>query len=261
MFPEHIWASRSVRCCLLVMHYADRNSKMTVLKQSVSALKQTIHINSQKFSAGPLLKVVESKVDEQWGESAAAPQTPQPWNHHLWDQADSWCLCPCLPGHVSHPSVLVSTSMHVSTSCISHALSWWLNSSPSAPLFPLAKRLKWNLYTQMSGTSDQTGWPMGDLSLEGAPSIWWGKNEWQWVFGRLADVGTQRWRRGGNPNGKRHRMGSINEVTETVSPWKLQSKFCGVTRILGLFFFFFLKNHTENIKSQIFDQIQTFSNL
>lgn len=44
-----------------------------LLKQSAGALKQTIHINSQKFSAGPLLKVVESKVDEQWGESAAAP--------------------------------------------------------------------------------------------------------------------------------------------------------------------------------------------
>lgn len=70
---------------------------------------------------------------------------------------------------------------------------------------------------------EETGWLIGDVSPGGVLlAFWQKKNDWQWVFAWLADIGTQRWVSGVGQDGKRRaRMRTRNKVMQTVSPTKL----------------------------------------
>lgn len=174
---------------------------------------------------------------EQWNDSAVAPKSP--WlktsmNHHLWDQAEvSVCLFLYYIILIIQSFLMSLTSGHLQRDTLCHQLSVRTTkqlqflSQTLSPLhcFLSLERPNWNMYAGTSGRRGETGWLIGDISPEGRlPAFLTEKNDWQWVFAQLADMGIQRWVSGERQNGERHaRMGTTNKVIQTVSPSKLYS--------------------------------------
>lgn len=168
---------------------------------------------------------------EQWNDSGGAPMSP--WlktsmNHHLRGQAEvSACVCVCFLYYI----ILISQSL------------WrWTSEHPASPVVRQRRqttsvfvarsglhcslsleRPKWDMYT---GTSDGregklVGWLETSVLRERSRPFD-ERNDWQWVFARLAGVGTQRWVSGEGQNGRRRaRTRTTNKVAQTVSPSKL----------------------------------------
>ncbi len=101
------------------------------------------------------------------------------------------------------------------------------------------ERPKWDMYTGTLGRREGklAGWL--ETSVLGEHSQPFDrKNDWQWVFARLADMGTQRLVSWEGQDGKRcARMRTTSKITQTVSP----ANYDGGKRFLRWFKLFFKK--------------------
>lgn len=147
-------------------------------------------------------------------------------NHHLWGQVEvfvrvlfvssfspSWVQ---LSGH-RHQNILC----HQLSVSITKQLQFLSQTLLLRPITWEAEvgHVQWDIRQE----KEETGWLIGDVSPGGVLlALWQKKNDWQWVFAWLADIGTQRWVSGEGQDGERRaRMRTGNKVMQSVSPTKL----------------------------------------
>lgn len=169
---------------------------------------------------------------EQWNDSAVAPVSP--WlktslNRHLWDQTEVsvrlflYNIILIIESFL-RPTLWRWTSEHPASPVVcqdDQTASVFITNSLSSPSFPVTWEAKVE-HVHWDIGQERGNWLETSVLKERSQPFWQKKNDWQWVFARLADMGTQRLVSGEGQNGKRHaRIGTTNKVIQTVSLLKL----------------------------------------